>query len=59
MTETVAVTISVVDHNDASPRFIGSPYTADVQENSPADTNVLTIQALDIDKVEKNEYIIY
>lgn len=52
LTETVTVTINVRDSNDARPLFIGSPYTVEVEENTPVNTSILSVQALDMDKVE-------
>ena len=51
LTETVSVTITVLDDNDASPQFVAAPYSASVPENSQANMTVLTVQAIDLDKV--------
>ena len=51
LTETITVTITVLDDNDASPQFIAAPYSASVPENSQANMTVLTVQAIDLDKV--------
>ncbi|XP_040029736.2 cadherin-related family member 2 [Gasterosteus aculeatus] len=50
--------ITVVDVPDLDPRFIGVPYVGSVEENSPVDTNVLTVTALDQD-TGVNDKIIY
>jgi hypothetical protein len=51
LTETISVTITVLDDNDASPQFIAAPYSASVPENSQANMTVLTVQAIDLDEV--------
>ena len=51
MTETITVTITVLDNNDVGPKFIAAPYSASVPENSPINTTILTVQAVDLDKV--------
>ena len=51
LTETVTVTITVLDNNDVSPQFIATPYSASVPENSAVNMTVLTVQAVDLDKV--------
>ena len=51
MTETVTVTITVLDSNDVAPQFIATPYSTSVPENSVVNTTILTVQAVDLDKV--------
>jgi hypothetical protein len=51
LTEIVTVTITVLDNNDVSPQFIATPYSASVPENSAVNMTVLTVQAVDLDKV--------
>ena len=51
MTETITVTITVLDNNDVGPKFIAAPYSASVPENSAVNTTILTVQAVDLDKV--------
>ncbi|XP_037315940.2 cadherin-related family member 2 isoform X2 [Pungitius pungitius] len=41
--------ITVVDVPDLDPRFLGTPYVGSVKENSPADTSVFQVTALDQD----------
>ena len=48
-TGTTTVTVNVIDVNDQRPVFIGSPYSAQVLENSPFGTRVKTIKATDSD----------
>ena len=42
-------TIRIVNLNDNVPRFSRNPYTADLQENMPANTEVITVLATDAD----------
>ncbi|XP_054890595.1 cadherin-related family member 2 isoform X2 [Poeciliopsis prolifica] len=50
--------VTVEDVPDLDPVFIGGPYVGSVEENSPADTSVLRVFALDEDK-GINDDIIY
>ncbi|XP_032410979.1 cadherin-related family member 2 [Xiphophorus hellerii] len=50
--------VTVEDVPDLDPVFIGGPYVGSVEENSPADTSVLRVTALDGDK-GINDNIIY
>lgn len=43
------VSINVEDVQDQPPIFINAPYSATVRENTPADTPILTISAIDGD----------
>ncbi|XP_076842519.1 cadherin-related family member 2 [Brachyhypopomus gauderio] len=41
--------ILVEDANDNAPRFENTPYTVNVQENTPVDSTILTVRATDPD----------
>ncbi|XP_077983801.1 protocadherin Fat 1-like isoform X2 [Glandiceps talaboti] len=55
---TTVVTVNVLDANDNSPVFNQSSYSGTIQENLPAETVVLTVQATDDDSGE-NGYVSY
>ncbi|XP_028399940.1 protocadherin Fat 4-like isoform X2 [Dendronephthya gigantea] len=55
LTETVTVSITVLDSNDVRPQFIAAPYSASVPENSAVNTSILTVQAVDMDKGQNGE----
>lgn len=42
-------TIVLHDANDNAPRFYGTPYYTEIEENAALDTNVFTVQATDPD----------
>lgn len=44
-----SISINIVDVQDQEPVFINAPYSATLQENTPADTSVLRISAKDGD----------
>ncbi|XP_004607481.2 cadherin-related family member 1 [Sorex araneus] len=43
------VVVLVTDANDEAPRFIQEPYVAQVPEDTPAGSSILTVQAVDKD----------
>lgn len=43
------ISIHVLDINDHAPLFSQSSYTVDIQENLPPQSNVLQVQATDLD----------
>ena len=49
LTGTGTVTVLVVDDNDNSPQFQYAQYTAHIQENQPAGTELLHVYATDRD----------
>ncbi|XP_030595412.1 cadherin-related family member 2 [Archocentrus centrarchus] len=49
--------ITVEDVPDLDPQFIGVPYIANVKENSPVDTSVLKVTAVDQDRGVNDEII--
>lgn len=44
-----SISISVIDVQDQIPVFVNAPYSATINENTPADTEILTITAHDGD----------
>ncbi|XP_063045467.1 protocadherin gamma-A11-like [Engraulis encrasicolus] len=48
-TGSVAIHVTVLDANDNAPVFSQEHYTASLPENTPADTAVLTVSAVDAD----------
>ncbi|XP_063045471.1 cadherin-23-like [Engraulis encrasicolus] len=48
-TSSVAIHVTVLDANDNAPVFSQEHYTASLPENTPADTTVLTVTAVDAD----------
>ena len=46
---TTNIVIVVLDRNDNIPQFIGTPYSFDINENSPVGTEVGVIDSLDAD----------
>lgn len=53
-TSSIYFQISIEDVQTEEPRFIGST-TCTVRENSPIDTVVMTIQAVDVDAISEDE----
>ncbi len=49
LSTTTDTEIRVLNINDNAPMFIGAPYSGGVEENSPANTDVLTVEATDAD----------
>lgn len=49
------VTVTIVDVNDNSPKFIGAPYRGTVPENSPNGLTVLRVTAQDADAVRTHD----
>ncbi|XP_044517576.1 cadherin-related family member 2 [Gracilinanus agilis] len=48
--QTVFLTITVIDLPDLDPQFLQEPYTASVGEDAPLGTSVLTLKTMDGDK---------
>ena len=42
-------TVQILNVNDNAPMFVGEPYSATIQENSPENTVALTVEATDAD----------
>ncbi|XP_055687294.1 cadherin-23 [Lutzomyia longipalpis] len=49
LTALASVAINVIDVQDQPPVFINAPYSATIPENTPADTSIMTIRAMDGD----------
>jgi hypothetical protein len=47
----VLVVVGIIDSNDHGPRFSMSQYNTSVAEDATTGTNVLAIQAVDLDAV--------
>ncbi|XP_030648878.1 protocadherin gamma-C5-like [Chanos chanos] len=47
---TTTITIIVLDNNDNAPQFEKSSYEANIYENAPTGTEVLTVRATDLDE---------
>lgn len=45
------VVVGIIDSNDHGPRFSMSQYNASVSEDAPIGSNVLVVQAVDLDAV--------
>uniref|UniRef100_A0A5F8GXM7 Cadherin-related family member 2 n=1 Tax=Monodelphis domestica TaxID=13616 RepID=A0A5F8GXM7_MONDO len=48
--QTVFLTITVIDLPDLDPQFLQEPYTASIGEDAPMGTSVLTLKTMDGDK---------
>lgn len=49
LTAYATVSINVIDVQDQPPVFLNAPYSATIAENTPEDTSILTISAIDGD----------
>lgn len=58
LSSTVVVSVTVLDENDNSPRFLSQFYQASVLENTAIMTNVIQVRATDLD-AGKNGLVIF
>ncbi|XP_059614956.1 cadherin-23 [Phlebotomus argentipes] len=58
LTALASVAINVIDVQDQPPVFVNAPYSATIEENTPADTSVMTIKAMDGDTGNPREILL-
>ena len=52
LSSSILVPVRVTDQNDNSPRFVGAPYKASIQENNYVGATILKVTAIDRDENE-------